>query len=50
MIIEEKNLTQDQFTDFYYMYVHDTSPVALTEWIIRLLPKDELMKMLEKIK
>lgn len=47
MIFKEKNLTQDQFINFYYSYVHKQSLVSLAAWIIRILPEDDVKQMVE---
>jgi hypothetical protein len=49
MEIIEKNLTQEQFTYFYYQYVLNADKVFLAEWIIRIMPKDELEKLIGTI-
>jgi hypothetical protein len=42
---KDKNLSQKQFTEFYYNYIHRRDRVNLAEWILRLLPDDEVMRM-----
>ena len=46
MDVVEKNLTAEQFTRFYYNFIWSMDKVGLAEWIIRILPEDELDKML----
>ncbi len=47
MEIVEKNLSQDEFMLFYNYYVHNVSKPNLAAWIIRIIPEEDLKKLLE---
>jgi hypothetical protein len=47
MVYEEKGLTQDEFIDFYEVYVQNTDKVSLAAWIIRILPREIVIKLIE---
>lgn len=47
MDVVEKNLSQEQFTQFYHNYIHGLNKVALAEWIIRIMPNDMFKQIMD---